>query len=101
MSSRPEKPAALVLLNPAARGGRSRHLYQQVSDTVNTTLDCRIVEMDLQGAWRAVLREALEQNIRIFLAAGGDGTVRELVETLTLTRGHIPAKSITIGGARR
>ncbi len=73
------KPEALVVLNPGARGGRGRELWSRLEGRVAERLRPRLVETDLAGAWTRELKSA---GVRIFIAAGGDGTVNLLVNAL-------------------
>ncbi len=75
-------PAALVLLNPAARGGRGRDLFARVRAALDAQVRAHVVESDPAGAWRSRVQDALGAGVRVFVAAGGDGTVNALVNAL-------------------
>lgn len=73
---------ALVLLNPAAGAGSARSSFAGLRRHLNARFRHRVVELDAPGAWKLALAEALEQGIRLVIAAGGDGTVHAAVNGL-------------------
>ncbi len=89
------RPPCLVLLNPAAGGGRGRARWERVRDAVDAVCRERVVETDLAGEWRSAIRGALEDGTRLFIAAGGDGTVSALADALA--RGPVPLGECTLG----
>src|SRR5271168_3506056 len=72
---------ALVLLNTNARRGQGRDRYAVVQPAIDELFDTRIAETEPAGNDGAV-RAALDDGIRTFIAAGGDGTVNVLVDAL-------------------
>lgn len=81
--SRVVKVPAMVVLNPAARGGKGRQLWERVRAAPDVAhLDCRTTEIDEEGRWHESVDAALADGIRMFIAAGGDGTVHALVNAL-------------------
>lgn len=65
-----------IILNPAARGERARRLHQRVTDlthgaVLRATKRC--------GDAECLAREAVEEGYRTVVAAGGDGTINEVV----------------------
>ncbi len=89
---------AFVLLNPAARGGRGENLWQLVAPTVREKMEPRTTVQDLQGEWRLELQKALDGGVRLFLAAGGDGTVNALLQALVDLGGKDALPDFTLGG---
>jgi diacylglycerol kinase (ATP) len=90
------KPRALVVLNPAARRGRGREAFATVRAVVQDAFDVDLVETAHKGYADTVAR-ALRDGIRVFVAAGGDGTVHALVNAIVATRGDVPLESIAMG----
>jgi len=90
------KRRALVLLNPNARRGRGRARYAAVKAAVDDLFDTRVVETEPIGNERPV-RAALDDGIRTFIAAGGDGTVNAVIDALVRVRGAIALDDLTLG----
>ena len=91
------RPRALVLLNPAARHGRGGGLWQRVRREVEERFDVSIVQTDVEDRWRGEVDRALRSGVRIFVAAGGDGTVHALAEALVERHGELPLGDIRLG----
>ena len=91
------RPPALVIVNAAASGGRGERRFEKVSPEVEARLDARYVPLDPAGCWRDVLKEALGEGIRVFIAAGGDGTVGAVADALVAHRGSLPLGAIVLG----
>ena len=87
---------ALVLLNPNARRGQGRVRYAAVQPAIDELFETRIAETEPAGNDGAV-RAALDDGIRTFIAAGGDGTVNALVDALVRLRGPIALDDLTLG----
>jgi diacylglycerol kinase family enzyme len=87
----------LVLLNPFARGGKAKVLWSRVASTVSERLEARIVETDREGRWTEALVQAVRDGVRVFIAAGGDGTVGALVNALMEMRGRTPVDGFVLG----
>lgn len=81
--------AALVLFNPAARHHTARTRWSRVRAALGTRFALSVVESDLAGRWREEVRAAVARGVRVFIAAGGDGTVGALADALAL-RGPLP-----------
>lgn len=88
---------ALLLLNPASGQGRARRRYRRVRGDLASRFDLAEIEMDSAGAWEERVERAAEAGVRIFVAAGGDGTVNALACALVSRRGKIPLPEITLG----
>lgn len=73
----------LILFNPAARGGRNRHLRGALEAAVREAgLDARIVDTRGVGDAEHLARTA---SADVVVAAGGDGTIHEVVNGLVGT----------------
>ena len=77
-----ERPAAVVLLNPAAGGSRGMARWRRTESAVRGVCEPRVVETDLAGEWRFAVRQEIENGTRVFIAAGGDGTVNLLLNAI-------------------
>lgn len=91
------RPRALVVLNPAARGGKAARLWPRVRREVERRFEATVVETDREGEWRAELGRALRSGVRVFVAAGGDGTVHAVAEALVSARGAVPLEELALG----
>lgn len=91
------KPEALVVLNPAAHGGKGRKLWTRVAPAVAGRLIPLVVEIDPDRGWHAAVRRAVDDGIRVFIAAGGDGTVNALGNALIDSRNGHPLEDFTLG----
>ncbi len=87
----------VVLLNPAAGGGRGLARWARVSRAVEAFCRPRVVESDLDGVWRFAIRQEIGDGTRLFVVAGDDGTVSALVDELARSRGSIPLDQFTLG----
>jgi diacylglycerol kinase (ATP) len=87
---------ALVLLNPNARRAQGRARYASVKANIDAVFDARVVETEPTGNDRPI-RAALDDGIRTFIAAGGDGTVNAVVDALVRLRGAIALDELTLG----
>jgi diacylglycerol kinase family enzyme len=90
-------PRALVLVNPAAAGGRGGARLARAWPALAARFDARPVELEPSGRWRVELRRALDGGVRHFVAAGGDGTVGALADGLWRAAGRVPLSEVTIG----
>jgi diacylglycerol kinase (ATP) len=87
---------SLVLLNPNARRGQGRERYTAVKSEIERVFDARVVETDPAGN-DGPIRAALADGIRIFVAAGGDGTVNAVIDALVRLRETIALDDLTLG----
>jgi diacylglycerol kinase family enzyme len=91
------RPPALVLLNPAARHGRARRLWDRVRREVEERFESSVVEADPGDIWKADVRASLRSGTRVFVAAGGDGTVHALAGAIVEAREDVPLGDIRLG----
>ncbi|HEV2804099.1 MAG TPA: diacylglycerol kinase family protein [Chthoniobacterales bacterium] len=66
----------VVILNPAARGARAQRLRAQVEKLARGSVLCTTSDA---GQAEALARNAAEEGYQRIVAAGGDGTVNEIV----------------------
>ena len=78
----------LVILNPAAQGGRAKDGQDQI-----LSFSRRIVirRTEKEGHAREIAYEGARDGFPIIVAAGGDGTINEVVN------GLVPHKNVTLG----
>ena len=91
------RPPALVLVNPAARGGTGQERLARAWPELVARFAPLPVELDGAGRWRGALRHALDAGVRHFVAAGGDGTVGTLADALWHARDRVPLSAVTLG----
>jgi diacylglycerol kinase family enzyme len=92
-----KRPRAILVLNPRARGGTGAARYLEVRQVVESRCQARRVELDDRGAWRHAVADGLADGVRLFLAAGGDGTVGALAGAIVERRGSVALDQITLG----
>lgn len=86
---------AFVLLNPFSRGGKGKQWWHDVAATLSDQFQLQVVETTTD--WEASLTQALNDGVRIFIAAGGDGTVNELLNALMRHNNDISLASLFLG----
>ena len=72
----------LVILNPTARSARARNAWKRIGQLPNCTT---VHATSAAGEARAIAAQAAEKGYRIVVAAGGDGTINEVVNGLAGT----------------
>ena len=86
----------LVILNPAARGERARLLR----DTIQGFSDDIVIrETRRKGDAKAMAKRAVREGFETIVAAGGDGTVNEVVNgigTADVTLGVLPVGTMNV-----
>ena len=90
-----------VIFNPAAGGGRSRKYMNEVRAQLDQRgLPYEMKPTDHPGHATEIARRSLEEGVKLIVAAGGDGTVHEVVNGMVVddkavapgaTLGVIPA----------
>lgn len=88
---------ALVVFNRAARQGMAARRFSVVRAKLDRKFAVSVAEMTSDGSWRTAVRTALEAGTKVFVAAGGDGTVHGLVGAVLEVRGHAALDDLTIG----
>lgn len=86
----------LVILNPAARGERARSLRREIQSLSDNIL---IRETRKPGDARKLAQKAAHDGFRTIVAAGGDGTVNEVVNGLDgadVTFGVLPVGTMNV-----
>lgn len=91
------RPKALVVLNPAARGGTARARWAKVAARVAEQIDASVVETDAENVWTTAVKSAIDNGVRLFIAAGGDGSVNAVLNAILAARGGRPLHTFKIG----
>lgn len=65
-----------IIFNPAARGEKARHFREHLGELATQSA---LKPTTAPGAGRALGREAVREGYEVIVAAGGDGTVNEVV----------------------
>lgn len=68
-----------VIFNPAARGDKARHFRDWLD---GIAAECSLKPTQCAGDARRLAAEAVAENFELIVAAGGDGTVNEVVNGL-------------------
>lgn len=68
-----------VIFNPAARGDKARHFRDWLN---SIAAECTLKPTQRAGDARRLATEAAAENFELIIAAGGDGTVNEVVNGL-------------------
>ncbi len=75
-----------VIFNPTARGERARCFREHLTDLGS---DVRCLPTTAAGEGAALAAEAIKQGVETVVAAGGDGTVNEVLNGLTQASGGL------------
>jgi diacylglycerol kinase (ATP) len=92
----PSKPAITIILNPAAKGERARHLIARLQ-TLFPEAD--LLTTKRAGHARDLARQAAGRGDDIIIAAGGDGTINEVVNGMagsSSTLGLLPVGTVNV-----
>jgi diacylglycerol kinase (ATP) len=90
-------PRALVALNPAARHGTARARWNRIRGAVAERFATAVIETSASSALDVHVDRALEDGVRVFIAAGGDGTVHALVNAIVGARPAVRLDEISVG----
>ena len=90
-----ERRKAVVILNPFSHGETGRKRWEKVKPFVETRFELEIIETT--GDWKERLGQAIDQGVRVILAAGGDGTVHDALNALG-SRASPRLSEFTLGG---
>ena len=76
-----------IIINPYAAGGTAMNKWERVKKSIPGSREPDTIEILGDGrAVNLIVRDALRQNQRDFIAAGGDGTVNLVVNSIVRTR---------------
>jgi diacylglycerol kinase (ATP) len=70
---------AVVVVNPAAGGGRTARAWRRLREVMTATLPADDAETRGPGDGERLAREAVAAGARLVVAVGGDGTLNEVV----------------------
>ncbi|MBI3038853.1 hypothetical protein HYY75_07380 [bacterium] len=96
-ANRKAKKIALVILNPLARGGTGKSLWNKVLPNVQEHLDPQIIVRPCVEKVDEEIKDALAKGIRMFVAAGGDGTVHQVINSILEAKKNYPLADIFFG----
>ena len=91
-------PEILVILNPAARSARAKKTWKQIENFSHCTLRTTAAPGDA----RAAAERAVEEGFTTIVAAGGDGTVNEVVNGIAgsdVALGILPVGTMNVFAA--
>ena len=80
---------ACIIFNPTARGAKARRLLERLH---GPSFDCALKPTYAKDSGRALAREAVEEGFDTIIAAGGDGTVNEVINGLADADGFEKAR---------
>lgn len=75
-----------ILFNFRSKEGRASEYLEKITSKLQENFELNIIELDAGGDWQNRISEVLENNGLYFVAAGGDGTVHALLNTIVLDR---------------
>jgi YegS/Rv2252/BmrU family lipid kinase len=90
------KSDTVVILNPAAHGERARHWRGQIESITKGSILCATSR---SGEAETLARDAAKQGFKNIVAAGGDGTINEVVNGLagsTARLGLLPMGTVNV-----
>lgn len=91
------KQQSIVVINPTARGNQGMRLWKTISLFVREKFDFQELVTDSGLIWKQTVAQQVKNGVRTFIAAGGDGTVNELLNTIIESKCGVPLEEFTIG----
>jgi diacylglycerol kinase (ATP) len=88
---------AVVVVNPAAGGGRTARVWRRLRDVVAATLPAEHVQTRAAGDGERVAREAAAAGAPLVVAVGGDGTLNEVVNGVRSVGGATAVGAVLTG----
>ncbi|MES2570594.1 MAG: diacylglycerol kinase family protein [Verrucomicrobiota bacterium] len=88
----------LVILNPAARSEKARRVWERIKRLPG----CRLELTAAAGDARTIAKRAVEQGCHTIVAAGGDGTINDVVNGIagaSVTLGILPIGTMNVFAA--
>src|ERR1051325_6225374 len=67
---------ACIIFNPTAKGDKARHFFRRLDDI---GAECALKKTSAPGHARRLAAEAVREGFETIVAAGGDGTVNEVL----------------------
>ncbi len=96
------RQGAVVVLNPAARGGTGASRFQQVRRHLERYLDLQVLIMGAKNDWMKRLGETLKAGERFVISAGGDGTASSVIHAVKssgVSLGCITLGAVALGSS--
>ena len=88
---------ALVVVNPAAGGGRTARAWRRLRDVLAATLPAEHAETRGPGDGERLAREAAAAGAPLVVAVGGDGTLNEVVNGVRAAGRGTPVGAVLTG----
>jgi diacylglycerol kinase (ATP) len=88
---------AVVVVNPAAGGGRTARMWRRLRDVMAATLPAEHAETRGAGDGERLAREAAASGAALVVAVGGDGTLNEVVNGVRSAGAEISVGAILTG----
>jgi len=82
---------AVVIVNPAAGGGRTARMWRRLRDVMAVTLPAEHAETRGPGDGERLAREAATAGAQLVVAVGGDGTLNEVVNGVRSAGAQTPS----------
>src|SRR5207247_9137168 len=88
---------AVVVVNPAAGGGRTARIWRRLRDVMAATLPAEHAETRGPGDGERLAREAAASGAALVVAVGGDGTLNEVVNGVRTAGRGTPGGAVLTG----
>ena len=88
---------AVVIVNPAAGGGRTARMWRRLRDVMAVTLPAEHAETRGPGDGERLAREAATAGAQLVVAVGGDGTLNEVVNGVRSAGAQTPVGAVLTG----
>ena len=91
-----QKPKTYIVINPVAGLSQVETVREKIGSALQARdIPCEIYETTGKEDLRQLVRDAVQQGFKLFISAGGDGTLSAVVDGLVGT--HIPLVIIPAG----
>ncbi len=91
-----QKPKTYIVINPVAGLSQVETVREKIGSALQARdIPCEIYETTGKEDLRQLVRDAVQQGFKLFISAGGDGTLSAVVDGLVGT--HIPLVIIPVG----
>jgi len=87
----------VVVVNPAAGGGRTARVWPRLREVVAGTLPADVVQTRAPGDGERLAREAAAAGATLVVAVGGDGTLNEVVNGVRAAGGATTVGAVLTG----
>ncbi len=77
-----------IILNPVAARGANKRYFEDIKKIMSTTHECDAVITEYHGHAEVLAVEAVQQNVDVVIAVGGDGTVYQVINGILSQNGN-------------